>query len=251
MKKYIIFVIIISIAYLMYIFKNEILWFLNAIKVTVLNKKAITDLQKKGMKNRNLKNDEIKKYIELSKKYLKKLNIDDSEKFVLDEELERHLRYSRFSEKYIKELFFDILSHMNLSVEEIELKINYVSSKYKIKNLGIYEKTNVNSNRATITINIQNDMTIENIISILAHESTHHLLLSNNIRLENITREEILTDVTAAILGFGKIMIKGHEISNRVTYDSEFKRYVNKNSIGYLTSNDIKCVIKNMNKIDA
>ena len=94
-------------------------------------------------------------------------------------------------------------------------------------------------------------MTIENIISILAHESTHHLLLSNNIRLENITREEILTDVTAAILGFGKIMIKGHEISNRVTYDSEFKRYVNKNSIGYLTSNDIKCVIKNMNKIDA
>lgn len=246
MKKYIIIAIFISVIYLVYLFRSDILWFFNVVKVTFLNKKGIKDLQKKGMNKRNLDNEEIKKYIEMSRKYLNRLNMKEDKKFTLNGELERHLRYSRFSEKYVKELLNEILMHMNLNDENIELNVKYVSSKYALKFVGAYSEKDKNFDKPMITINIKNDMTMENVISILAHECTHHLLISNNIRLENTRREECLTDVTTVLLGFGDFLVKGFEISNRVTYESEFKRYVDKNSIGYLTSNDIKYVMKHI-----
>lgn len=246
MKNYIICGIVIIIVYIIFLYREYIVWFFNSLKITLKNQKGIKDIQKEGMDRRNLKDDVLKKYINLSKKCLKKLNIDINRKFILNQDLERHLRYSRFSEKYILELFNEILKYMNLNSENITLKINYISSKYYMKYAGWYIEDTNNKKLREITINIQNDMTMDTVISILAHECTHYLLMSNNIKLEERIQNECLTDVTAVVLGFGKYMVEGYKISNRVIYDEINHRSIKKDRVGYLTYKDIEYTIKNL-----
>ena len=182
------------------------------------------------MKKRNLTNKDINSYIKLSKEYLNKLGISTNRKFILNKELEMHLKYSRFSEKYVLELLNNILDYLNLDKENVSLKINYISSKQFLQYAGLYDETTNDFNQKQIVINIQNDMNLENIVSILAHESTHYLLLSNNIKIEN----------TAILLGFGEFMVEGYKISNRVIYDEINHRSIKKDRIGYITYKDVK-----------
>lgn len=246
MKLAIIIAIIIGIIYLIYLFKDYILWFIDAIRVTFLNRKGIKDIQKEGMNKRNLNNYEIENYINISKQYLDELGININRKFVLNQELERHLRYSRFSEKYVLELFHEILEYMNLDKEKVKLKINYISSKYYMKYAGMYTEKKEDTNDREVIINIQNDMSMDTVISILAHESTHYLLLSNKIKLKDRMENECLTDITAICLGFGKYMIEGYKISNKVIYDEEFHRSIKKDRVGYLSYKDVKYAIKSI-----
>ena len=87
-----------------------------------------------------------------------------------------------------------------------------------MKYAGAYIENIDNRDLREITVNIQNDMTMDTVISILAHECTHYLLISNNIKLKETIQNECLTDVTAVILGFGKYMVEGYKISNKVRY---------------------------------
>ena len=89
-------------------------------------------------------------------------------------------------------------------------------------------------------------MTLDTIISILAHECTHHLLLSNNIRIKNTIQNECLTDVTAIVLGFGKYMAKGYKISNKIIYDEINHRSIKKDRVGYLSYKDINYALKKL-----
>lgn len=246
MKSIIIIAVFLGIIYFIYLVKDYIFWFFDALKVTFLNQKGIKDIQKKGMDKRNLKNEEINNYIKLSKQYLEELGISINRKFVLKQDLERHLRYSRFSEKYVLELFHEILEYMNLNKENIKLKINYISSKYYVKYAGIYYDNKYHTDEKEVVINIQNDMTMDTVISILAHESTHYLLMSNKIQLKDRLENECLTDITAIVLGFGKFMKEGYRISNKVIYDEEFHRSVKKDRVGYLSYKDVKYAIKNI-----
>ena len=248
MNLYIVVAIFLSLACVVYIFKDYILWFLDALKVTFLNQKRIKDIQKQGMNKRNLSNKTLDKYMIESKKYLDILGIDIGKKFKLNQELERHLRYSRFSEKYVLELFNEILNYMNLNKENVELKINYISSKYAMQYAGLYSEKKEDTNDRIVIINIQNDMTMDTVISILAHESTHYLLLSNKIELKDRMANECLTDVTAIMLGFGQFMIEGYKISNKVIYDAEFHRSIKKNRVGYLSYKDIKYAVRKLKK---
>ncbi len=248
MKSYIIAAVVISIVYLIYLFRDYIMWFLDALRVTYSNQKGVKDIQKEGMDKRNLSNEAIIKYMDESKKYLDRLEIDVGKKFELNQELERHLRYSRFSEKYVLELFNEILNYLNLDKEKVALKINYISSKYAMRYAGLYSEKKEDTNDRMVIINIQNDMTMDTVISILAHESTHYLLLSNKIELKDRMSNECLTDVTAIMLGFGKFMIEGYKISNRVVYDAEFHRSIKKDRVGYLSYKDIKCVLGKLKK---
>lgn len=248
MNSYIIVAILISLICVIYIFKDYIVWFFGALKVTHLNQKGIKDIQKQGMNRRNLTSQTIDKYMDLSKKYLDRLGIDIGKEFKLNQELERHLRYSRFSEKYVLELFNEILNYLNLDKEKVALKINYISSKYAMRYAGLYSEKKEDTNDRMVIINIQNDMTMDTVISILAHESTHYLLLSNKIELKDRMSNECLTDVTAIMLGFGKFMVEGYKISNRVVYDAEFHRSIKKDRVGYLSYKDIKCVLGKLKK---
>ncbi len=245
MKLGVTIIAILTIGYLIFLFRDYIIWFFNAAKVTFLNQKGVKDIQKKGMNTRNLKNEDIKKYIEIAKKSLDKINVDYNRNFILNQELERHLRYSRFSEKYVLELLHEILEYMGLNKDNIILKVNYISSKYYMQYAGMYSEKLEHTDDKQILINIQNDMTMDTVISILAHECTHHLLLSNNIKMKERLQNECLTDITAIILGFGKFMVEGYKISNRVIYDEEFHRSIKKDRVGYLSYKDVKYAIKN------
>ena len=243
-----IFAIALVILWLIYEFRHYILWFVNVFSVTLKNQKGIKDIQKKGMDQRNLSNEDIIEYINMSKQILEKLNIEINKKYILSDELERHLRYSRFSEKYVQELLHEILSHMDLNKKDISLKINYISSKYYIPYAGLYSEKAELDSKKNIVINIQNDMTMDTVISIIAHECTHHLLLSNHIKLEDRLKNECLTDITAILLGFGRYMIEGYKISNKIIYDEINHRSIKKNRVGYLSYKDIEYVIKNIKK---
>jgi len=258
MKYYILIGTIIILIYIAYLYRYYILWFLNTLKVTIKNKKGIKDLQKVGMNNRNVDNDSLKRYINLSKKYLDKLGLSYNKNFILNKELERHLLYSRFSEKYLQELLIEILNFYKMSKENVNLKVNYISSKYALKYAGLYvDKENTIEKNSQIFIEdeedvkikeiilyIQNDMTLNTVISILAHECTHYLLMTHGIKIEKRIQNECLTDVTAVIAGFGKYMIEGYKISNRVIYDEINHRSIKKNRVGYLSYKDIKYVLK-------
>lgn len=265
MRTFLLVSIIIILLYIAYLYRYYILWFFNALKVTLKNKKSITDLQKQGMNNRNVDNDSLKRYIDLSKKYLKTLDIPNNREFILNKDLERHLLYSRFSEKYLHELLNEILDYYKLSKDNINLKVNYISSKYSVKYVGLYvdkentletankintieetsEIKNEEFTKKEIILYIQNDMTLNTIISILAHECTHYLLMTNKIIIKKRIQNECLTDVTAVIAGFGKYMVEGYKISNKVIYDEINHRSIKKNRVGYLSYKDIQYVIKN------
>lgn len=249
--KIILYVIIgIVILWLVYEFRDYIIYFINLVRVTFKNQKGIKDLQKEGMNRRNLDDKSIYKYIEISQKSLNKIGIEYKREFILDEELERHLKYSRFSEKYILELLEKILEHMEMKKDSINLKINYISSKYQMSYAGMYIEKELDSNsKKDIILNIQNDMNLDTIISVLAHECTHHLLLSNNIRINNRIQNECLTDITTILLGFGKYMVKGYEISNKIIYDEINHRSIKKDRVGYLSPKDISFVMKKIKYI--
>ncbi len=248
MNSYIIIGIVLSLVCVIYLFRDYIIWFFGALKVTFLNQKGVKDIQKQGMSKRNLSNELIEKYMDTSKKYLDRLEIDVGKEFILNQELERHLRYSRFSEKYVLELFHEILNYLNLDKNQVTLKINYISSKYAMHYAGLYSENKEDTTDRTVVINIQNDMTMNTVISILAHESTHYLLLSNKIQLKDRMANECLTDVTAIMLGFGKFMVEGYKISNKVIYDAEFHRSIKKDRVGYLSYKDIEFVLKKVKK---
>lgn len=242
--------VILAIVYLVYEFRYYIMYFFSLLNVTHKNQKGIKDIQKKGMDNRNLSNEELKKYVKLARKYLEENNLfPKQKKYILNEELERHLRYSRFSKKYVRELLDDILDYLNLDKEKVILKVNYISSKYSISYGGLYaDKITGDSEKKKILINIKNSMTMETVISILAHESTHYLLISNGILLDNTIENECLTDVTALVIGFGKYMEEGYKISNRVIYDEIDHRSIDKERVGYLSYKDIKVANKYIKK---
>ena len=263
MKYFISIGIAIILVYIAYLYRYYILWFFSAIKVTLKNKKGIKDIQKQGMKNRNVDNDSLKRYIDLSKKILTKLNLHFNQSFILNKELERHLLYSRFSEKYLNELLIEILNYYKMSKDKVNLKVNYVSSKYSLQYAGMYvdndlkkerestDKDNTVKNKSDnlqsskeIILYIQNDMTLNTVISILAHECTHYLLMTNGIIIKDRIQNECLTDVTAVISGFGKYMLEGYKISNRVIYDDINKRSIKKNRVGYLSYKDVEYTLK-------
>lgn len=246
LKNLIIVTGIVILIIIIYEARYYIKWFIDTVIITNKNKTNIKKIQKKGMNIRNLKNEDIIKYINKSKEILDKINVKYDRKFFLNPELERHLRYSRFSEKYILELLDEILNYIGLDINSISLKINYISSKYQIPYAGLYSEKYNSQNKKDIVLNIQNDMTLDTIISILAHECTHHLLLSNNIRIKNTIQNECLTDVTAIVLGFGKYMAKGYKISNKIIYDEINHRSIKKDRVGYLSYKDINYALKKL-----
>lgn len=246
LNKKIVIVIIITLGiYLLFAFKNYIIWFLKEVKYTFKKRKDINKLKKIDINKRFLNTEQIKKYIILSKKYLKSLNLSTNEQFKISKELERHLIYSRFSEKYLIELLNEIVKHINLDSSKIKLKVEYISSKSELEYAGIYRQS---EDYKEICLNIKNDMTISTVVSILAHECTHYLLMSNNIKLEDKKENEYLTEITAILLGFEKYMLEGYKISNDIVYRGVGRLTIKKDRVGYLTSKDVEEVIKGKKK---
>jgi len=243
MKSLIILCLLITSAYLIYYFRYSLRYFFSLIKVTNKNNKSINNLKKQGLNRRKVSNEDIEKYVNFSKEKLAEKSYFKFSNFTIDQELERHLKYSRFSEKYLEELLSKMLQHLNLKREDLDFEVEYMSSKKSYGYVGLYTEK-IDNPKAKINLFVKNDMSYETVISTLAHECCHHLLLSNNIKLQDRIQNECLTDVTTILTGFGKFMVKGYEISNRVIYEEEFLRLVDKDRVGYLSTKDVKYVLK-------
>ena len=138
LNKYMVIAIITTVGiYLLFVFKNNVVWFINQINYTLKKKKDIQKLKKVNTNERRLNKEQIKKYIILSKKHLNDLNLSINRVFKIDKELERHLNYSKFSEKYLLELLNEIAKYINIDSSKIKLKINYISSQKDLEYAGL------------------------------------------------------------------------------------------------------------------
>lgn len=243
MKTVVILCMVVTAIYLLYYFRHYIRYFFSLLSVTKRNNKNIEKLKKQGMNIRKVNNEDIKKYVDFLNNKLIEKSLGSFDEFKIDQELDRHLKYSRFSEKYLEELFCKILNHLHIKREELDFEVEYLSSKKSYGYAGVYFEKG-DKPKAKIHICVKNDLIYETVVSIIAHECCHHLLLSNDIKLKERIENECLTDTTAILTGFGKFMVKGYEISNRVIFEEEFLRLVDKDRVGYLSSKDIKYIMK-------
>ncbi len=82
------------------------------------------------------------------------------------------------------------------------------------------------------------------ILAILAHEITHEYLYVSNVSFSNKYENEILTDIAAIFLGFGKLMLNGGENENiwKNYYFGGNTTITDKLGVGYLDRSKIAFV---------
>lgn len=144
-------------------------------------------------------------------------NADDRRPLI--QELNDHMRfYLGVLEPIRVELVEDLHGSFDFAVDRTGIVIGEVRHQFA----GLY------SGRRKITIANEQRYSFQNMCAILAHECTHNYMEIHSIRLQEAD-PEILTDIAAAYLGFGFILLRGYE-----TYDM---------SLGYLSNKSIKEVI--------
>lgn len=214
------------------------------IKGEIKHNNKIKKLKNKNKKNRLLTSNEIKKYVELSIESLRKMGHSFGTKYKLDPCLRQKLKYSRLDDKAVIELYQSICTHMNIDKSEIEFSIRRTSSRSKTPIAGSY-----GYNDHVITIEISTYTTIERLVATIAHECTHHIFHSNDMEIKDIKKNEILTDASAIILGFGEYFCDAYKDKSRIIYEGEFLELVDREKLGYIGYKDVKYVMKYCTKI--
>ena len=198
---------------------------------------------------RKLKDDEIKWYLNFVNEKLKEYGYKRKKEFKLDSYLKTRLEIAKTDEKVLKNLLDEILKYMNMGLDTriIKLVVNKRSYKSRDGIAGCYTE-----NQRTIVVNIDEESSVDNILSILIHECTHHFLLTKNIKLEDTQKNEYLTDLTAVYLGFGKYMYKGYKDRGilKYTQEKEYQTivYIQNDKVGYAGYDDIKYAEKYIDK---
>jgi len=88
---------------------------------------------------------------------------------------------------------------------------------------------------------------LQNLLAILAHEYTHHYLHEHKVKKDDVSENEILTEIATAFLGIGQFLVEGYR---PITWTSDYYNYVfmsgstvHTMSLGYVTPNTIKKAI--------
>lgn len=244
MKRILLISLIVAIALYAIYYRAYVVYFFKLVRGEIKHNNKIKNLKNKNKKNRILKSNELRKYVERSVESLRKINHPFGIKYKLDQSLMQRLKYSRFDDKTVLELYQSICKHMNIDKSEIGFKIRRTSSKSKTQIAGSY-----GYNNHVITIEISTYTSIEHLIATIAHECTHHILHSNNMEIKEIKKNEILTDVSAIILGFGEYFYEAYKDKSRIIYDGEFLELVDREKLGYIGYKDVKYVLKYYKKI--
>lgn len=244
MQKYIILGIIIVAIFLLITYSDYVRYFFLLLKGEIKHNKKLRKLMKGNIKKRLLKNKEIKEYAEYAKNSLAEKQYQVKDEFILRPDLERKLKYSRFDDKSVIELIKDIFEYLGLDYSQISFNIKRTSSRTKTCIAGTYNK-----NEKSITIEISTYITLDQIVAILAHESSHHILNSNSIVLKKTSQNEILTDITAIYLGFGKYFSKAYKDKRRIIYEGEFLELVDADKLGYIAYGDVNYANRYCKKI--
>ena len=234
--------------YLAIEYRYYILYFFALVKNKAKYDSELKTLMKQNVKKRIYKDETIRKYIDYINKVFEeqvKGSYTFKGDFVIREDLSNRLLYSRFNNDYIKELYKCMLEHFEIKEEELPLEIKSISSRTYTPYFGLYDVDN-----KKVTLVKDPYITLDTLVAVLAHECTHHFLLSRHIELKGDIPNELLTDLTTIYLGFGKYLYEGYKDNRRVIYDGEFNVLVDGNKAGYLAYGDIKYAIKYIKEIN-
>ena len=244
MQRYIVIGALIVIALLVIYYRAYVRYFFRLLMGEIKHNNNVNKLMKQNIKKRWLKSKDIKKYVEYAKNNLNKKQYSVKKEYVLSQEIERRLKYSRYDDKAVEELLKDIFKYLELDYSAITFNIRRTSSRSRTCIAGSY-----NIYSKSITLEISTYSTLEQIVAILAHESTHHLLYENKIVLKENYKNEILTDITAIYLGFGKYFYKAYKDERRIVFDGEYHEIIDGDKLGYIGYGDAKYTHKCCKKI--
>lgn len=215
--------------------------------IFILDKRLGQFIPKKEKQKRSISNKKIKENLKYIDNKLKDKSFLENDKFEIPIEIEREIKYSRYSDKAIDKLVKLILKHMNLEKDKIDVKVINKSSKEYLKYVGLYQEFKDNTNK--ITIIVTRKYNYENIVATVIHECTHHFLFKNKIKYKDVRENEILTDIATIYLGFSEYMIQGYQKRTIVNYKNEFTRLIDDAKIGYVTSKDLQVANKILKKM--
>lgn len=138
-------------------------------------------------------------------------------------------------------LFKAVLQHLNLPGEDIHISVTVDDRQFAPASSGIAGQYTGGGN---FQLNLRKEFVLYNIVAIICYECTCHFLSGKNIGIQLQKENEILTDIAAVYLGFGKYLKMGYRPI--VRENSVFKKVT---TIGGLTVNEIKYIRKKAEKL--
>lgn len=240
---FVITVILFLIIYLSYEGRYYILYFFSLVRNKFKFQKDLNKLMTENLLKRNFKDEEINECIDFMIKSLNEKDYEVNGEFKVRDDLKRRLIYSRYDEKSIKLLVNEIFDFLKLYDKDVEVTVTYKSSKVKTGIAGLY-----NYNLEKIEIFVDPNYSFENIVSIVAHECTHHFFAKKGIIIKDRIKNEMMTDLALIYLGFSKYVFEGYKEKRRVIYEDETHRLVDRNKVGYLGYLDVKYANKYIKK---
>lgn len=152
-------------------------------------------------------------------------------------------------ETVIQELAKDMLAHLGLPGDSVQVQVEQIPETQEQSTVANFDEGDTHNK---IHIRIKRRYSQENIISILCHECSHHMLYTKGLEQLDPEKNEILTDVAAMYFGFGPFMIAGYTpVIAPTEYTDETGRVCRSKvwiKVGYMNVNQLAYIQR---KIDA
>lgn len=233
--KIIIAIIVIILIVVIVAYSDYIGWFFRLLKGEIKHNSKLNKLKNENRRDKYLKLKDIKMLVKDVDQKVRELNYPINKEYKLSQDLERKLRYTRYDDKSIQELFKSIYEFMGINGADIIFSIRRTSSRTETPIAGSYDEKN-----RSIILEISTYSTTDKLISTLSHELSHHILLSNGFELKERKMNEIFTDLTAIYMGFHKFFYKAYKDESRIIYDGEFMELVDRKKLGYIGYIDVR-----------
>lgn len=151
-------------------------------------------------------------------------------------------------ETVIHELVLDIMKHLGMPADSVKVHVTFIPDELVQETVGNFEE---GASHNEIWISIKRRYSLENILSIVCHECSHHVLYSHDLEFADPTENEILTDVAAMYFGFGAYMLEGYQPSTvKTSYLDENGKKMQKLTyikVGYLDTKQLKFIQQRIN----
>ena len=242
--KIIIAIVVIILIVILVAYSDYIGWFFRLLKGEIKHNNNLNKLMNENRRDRYLKLNDIKKVVGDVDSKIRELDYPIKSEYILSSDLERKLRYTRYDDKSIHELFKSIYEFMGINGDDITFNIRRTSSRTQTPVAGSYDDKN-----KIVTLEISTYSTTDQIISTLSHELSHHILLSNGFELKDRGSNEIFTDITAIYMGFHKFFYRSYRDRSRIIYEGEFLELVDRRKLGYIGYKDVKYAAKFAKKL--
>lgn len=167
----------------------------------------------------------------------------------LPKPFEREVLDTKFSQSSLQKIsdhlgyFLGLLNSVKITigVESSNYMLSAASDVKKADEVGLYKVLDQYHQAIQLTKKFR--FKLEHVLAILAHESTHNYLYNHGVRESQELENEILTDLAAAYLGLGHLLVPGYK---PITWTTNHWNYIlarsystHTLSIGYVTPGTI------------